>query len=322
MINITQFIAAAIPVLLTMHAARKIKSWLGQTYGHGVELYIEDCLRVQGGRLAVYKEAEMNSARQIPDSPDGAISSQGGGLLIRLGFEFDNAAGAFIGKVRTWCEFRELTLRVTDRTETMVCLGKYITVGNYVETDTTSPPGAQVRARSRSSEASFASNVTEILDDKDAQCVYQSFEVADRWNQKDSCHLISHSECKNTPLDKDPSNRVAASTRVHRGLDGTSDKFPPWIRITVKNYDMNPVSCPENNGKVSNRFRVNLLIDFHLPEQKTGHGIAWKEGSKDDGVNPVETFVHVKNYETFVNGVEWKHKETTKIWDEIRSANS
>ncbi|CAN0506805.1 unnamed protein product, partial [Ectocarpus sp. 8 AP-2014] len=29
-----------------------------------------------------------------------------------------------------------------------------------------------------------------------------------------------HSECKGTPVDSDASNRVAASTRVHRGLDG------------------------------------------------------------------------------------------------------
>ncbi|CAN0222749.1 unnamed protein product [Scytosiphon promiscuus] len=304
-----------------MHAAKKFKSWLGQTYGYRVGLYIEDCLRVQGGRLAVYKEAEMHGARQILNSRDGGISSQGGGLLIRLGFELDHVAGAFIGKVRTWCEFHDLTLRITDRTKTMVCLGDHITVGNYVETETTSPPGAQARARSRSSEASFTTYVTEILDATDAQCVYQSFEVADPWNQKDSCHLISHSECKNTPLDLDPSNRVAASTLVHRGLDGTSDRFPPWIRIAVKDYDMNPVPCPEKNGRVYHRFRVNLFIDFLLPEQKTGHGIAWKEGTKDDSVNPVETFVHVKNYETFVNGVEWKNRQTTKIWDEIR-ANS
>lgn len=175
-----------------------------------------------------------------------------------------------------------------------------------METETTSPPGAQARARSQSSEISFASYKTEILDAKDAQCVYQTLEVADPWNQKDSCHLISHSACKNTLLDNDPSNRVAASTRVHRGLDGTSDRFPPWIRIAVKNVDMTPVPCPGKNGKVDHRFRVNLLIDFFLEAQKTGHGIAWKEGSKDDGVNPVETHVHVKNYDTFVNGVEWK----------------
>ncbi|CAM9554550.1 unnamed protein product, partial [Ectocarpus sp. 4 AP-2014] len=283
---------------------------------------IEDCLRVQGSRLAVYKEAETHIARQIPDSPSGAISSQDGGLLIRLGFEVDSAAGAFIGKVRTWCEFHELILRVSHRTETMIRLGQYIAVAQYVATETASPPNAQARSRSRSSEESFATYVTEILDDKDAQCVYQSFEVADLWNQKDSCHLISHSVCKKTPLDQDESNRVAASTRVHRGLDGTSDRYPPWMRIAVKDFDMTPVPCPGKNGKSHHRFRVNLFIDFLKEEQKAGHGIAWKVGTKDDGVNPVETYVHVKNYETFVNGVEWKYKETTKIWDGIRAAET
>lgn len=272
---------------------------------------------MQGGRLAVYREAEAQGARLITDSTKSAISSQDGGLRIKLGFQDDNVTGQFISKVRTWCDFHELTLRGPVFFEG-VAQGDKIAVGNYVETETTSPPGARTRARSRSSEASFATYVTEILDTKDAQCVYQSFEVADPWNQKDSCHLISHSVCKNTPLDRDPSNRVAASTRVHRGLDGTSDRYPPWIRIKFKDVDMNPVPCPDQNGKIDHRFRVGLLIDFLHAEQKIGHGIAWKEGSKDDGVNPVDTHVHVKNYETFLNGVDWKYKETTKIWDEIR----
>ena len=315
--TITQFIAAATSVLLTTYTFGKMRTWFSRRTGPGTELFIEDCLRVQGGRLAVYKEAEKYGARLITDSTKSAISSQDGGLKIKLGFQDDSVTGHFIATVRAWCEFHDLTLREPVFFEG-VAQGNKISVGNYVETETTSPPGARARARSRSSEASFATYVTEKLDAKDEQCVYQSFEVAD-WNQKDSCHLISHSECKDTPLDTDPNNRVAASTRVHRGLDGTSDRFPPWIRIAVKHVDMNPVPCPGKNGKVNNRFRVDLLIDFRLDEQKTGHGIAWKEGTKDDGVHPVETFVHVKNYDTFVNAVESKYKETTKIWDKLRA---
>ncbi|CAN0034241.1 unnamed protein product [Ectocarpus sp. 4 AP-2014] len=314
---VVQFFAVVTPVLLTMQAAKKVRTWFSGKKGPGVELYIEGCLSVQGGRLAVYKEAEMWGARLITDSIKGAISSQDGGLLIKLGFQDDVAAGHFIGKVRTWCEFHDLTLRPPAFYED-VGLGNRVTAAHYVSTETASPPGALARSRSRSSEATFKTYVTEILDDKDEHCIYQSFEIDDRWNQKDSCQLLAHSECKGTPVDKDASNRVACSTRVHRGLDGTSDKFPPWIRIKIKNVDTEPVRCIGKNGKEHFRFRVNLLIDFHKEEQKRDHGICWKEGTKDDEEGPVETFVHVKNYDMFVSGVEWKCAHTTEIWDSIR----
>lgn len=149
-----------------------MRTWFSRKKGPGVELYIEGCLRVQGGRLAVYKEAGKNGARLITNTIKDAISSQGGGLLIKLGFESDWAAGQFIGKVETWCEFHELTLRRLVFFED-VGLGNKVNTADYVATQTTSPPGAQARSRSRSSEATFKTYVTEILDDKDEQCIYQ-----------------------------------------------------------------------------------------------------------------------------------------------------
>ncbi|CAN0449825.1 unnamed protein product, partial [Scytosiphon promiscuus] len=44
------------------------------------------------------------------------------------------------------------------------------------------------------------------------------------------------------------------------------------------------------------------------------HRFDWKDGTGDDGEGPVETFVHVKDYVMFSNGVEWKYADTTKRW--------
>ncbi|CAN0506794.1 unnamed protein product, partial [Ectocarpus sp. 8 AP-2014] len=100
--------------------------------------------------------------------------------LIKLGFESDWAAGQFIGKVETSCEFHELTLRRSVLFED-VGLGNKVTTADHVATQTTSPTGAQARSRSRSSEVTFKTYATEILDDKDEQCIYQSFEIQDLW---------------------------------------------------------------------------------------------------------------------------------------------
>ncbi|CAM9361564.1 unnamed protein product [Scytosiphon promiscuus] len=309
-----RFCVVAGGVLLTMKAFGKLTVWAGWAgkTGAGVEFFIDGCSSVQGCRLAVYKEAAKHGARLITARIDDAISSQNGGLLIKLGFQDDSVRGHFVYAVNQWCEFHNLTMSrlvfVDD-----AGLGRSVQVDDYIENDTKSPPGAQSRSRSRGSEESLRSYATEIVDPKSELCVYQAVEVPD-FNQKDSCHMLSHSECKGTPADTDISNRMACSTRFHRALDGTSERFPPWLRIAVKNVDVNPVQCQGMGGKVHYRFRVDLLIDFMTDEHRKDHRFDWKDGTRDDGEGPVETFVHVKDYVMFSNGVEWKYADTTKRW--------
>lgn len=300
-------------ILLTMSAFGRLKAWVGKT-GRGVEFLIEGSSSVQGCRLSVFKEAEKRGARLITSDIEDAISSQNGGLMIKVGFQDDSARGLFLDAVRHWSEFHDLTIGQLNLFDN-VALGRSISVNDYKQDDTTSPPGARKRSRSRSSEETFRTFVTEIVDLKDEQCIYQSVEEPTFGNAMDSCHLLAHSECKGTPVDSDPSNRLAGSTGLHRAFDGTSDRFPPWLRFSVVAVDPTPVECIGKNGRVHYRFRVDLAIDFMTEEYRENHRFCWKEGTTDDGKNPVLTHVHVKDYVLFQNGVEWKHEKTTKIWD-------
>lgn len=307
------YLVAAGGILLAMSAFGRLKAWVGKT-GRGVEFFIEGSSSVQGCRLSVFREAENRGARLITADVEHAISSQDGGLMIKIGFQDDSARGLFLGAVRHWCEFNNLNLVKLSLFDN-VPLGRSVAVDDYREDDTNSPPGSRKRSRSRSSEGSVKTYATEIVDDKDEQVVFQSVEEPTFGNAMDSCHLLAHSECKGTPVDSDPSNRVACSTGFHRAFDGTSDRFPPWVRISVVNVDPTPVECTGKSGRVHHRFRVELAIDFKTEEFRENHRFCWKEGTHDDGKNPVLTFVHVKDYVMFQNGVEWKHKNTTEIWD-------
>lgn len=300
-----------------MKAWNKLKrTWgdLNENTGAGVEFFIEGCASVQGCRLAVYKEAQKFGARLITTRVEDAISSQNGGLMIKLGFQDDSTLGQFLHEVGTWCEFHNLTM-VPPTFVDDAKVGRKVSVADYKETDTNSPPGARARSRSRDSEESLRTYVTEIVDRKDEQCVFQSLENPERYNAMDSCHLLSHSECKGTLADSDASNRVAASTGFHRAFDGTSERYPPWVRIEVVSVDQTPVHCEGKGGRAHHRFRVNLAIDFMTDDHRESHRFCWKDGTTDDKKNPVSTFVYVEDYVMFCNGVEWKHKDTTKIWN-------
>ena len=299
-----------------MNFWKRLKTTLDQKIGQGVEFFMEDCLKVQGCRLAVYKEAEKRGARLITSSIEEAISSENGGLRIKLGFQDDVTCGAFLGAVSTWCDFHDLTMGARTFLDD-VRLGRKVQAHEYKEDHTDSPPGARARSRSRSSEGT-KTFVTEMLEPKDEQVVFQSVEVPNLFNAMDSCHLISHSECKGSPLDLDPNNRMACTTELHRALDGTKrSRYPPWVRIKVVRVDMhNPVECTGKNNRVHYRFRVDLAIEFMTEEHRKHHRFCWKNGTRDDGETPVLTSVYVEDHVTFCNGVEWKYKDTTKVWRE------
>ena len=305
---------AAGGILLAMNVVGRLSGWLGWTggTGPGAEIRIRGCLAVKGCRFAVYRAATSHGARCVTSCIKDAISSQDGDLVIKLGFQDDFVRGQFIDKVLTWCEVHNLDepeLRLVDR----VRLGNSISVCDYIPNETTSPPGARSASRSRSSQESFRTDATEIVGNKSELCRYQSLEAPD-FNQKDSCHLIPHSKCRGTPIDKDSSNRIACSTRFHRAFDGLSEQDPPWVRIAVKDIDTQPVECKGVGETMHFRYRVNLYISFLTAEHRSHHGFIWKDGTKDDGKNPVETYVHVRDFVVFENGVESKYLETTGKW--------
>lgn len=268
---------------------------------------------MKGCTLAVYRAATSHGARLMTTCIEDAISSQDGGLVIKLGFQDDFVRGQFIDRVITWCEFNGLDVPDFQYFDS-VRLGNTISVCNYDENETTSPPGARSRSRSRSSHESLRTDATGIVDTKSELCVYQSVEIAD-YNQKDSCHLLSNSKFKKTPVDKDPSNMIACSTRFRRAFDGTSARYLPWLRIAVTSINTEPVECEGVGGKVHHRIRVDWSISFMTAEHRRNHGFIWKDGTRNDGENPVERFVYVKDYDVFTNVVDSKYRETTAIWE-------
>ncbi|ACH46890.1 unknown [Feldmannia species virus] len=302
---------AVLFAFVAMNLYGRVKKWAARSSAPGIEFVIQDCSSVQGCRLALYEEAEKHGARRVtPES--NPISSHDNGLLVKLAFENQGMRGFFLNSVRRWCSFNKVDLGDIVYNE-HTNLGRFVFMGDYVEEETDSPPDSRARKRSRESAESLTSFVTEILDPKSELCVYQSVE-AQGYSQKDGCHLLAHCECKGTPMDSDPSNRLACSTQLHRALDGTSKRHPPWARVKVKGVDINPVLCEGVGVKQHNRYRVDLYIDFMSEEHRRNHGFYWKDGSRDDGESPVETFVYVKDYDVFTNCVEWKYKHTTAIW--------
>lgn len=139
------------------------------------------------------------------------------------------------------------------------------------------------------------------------------------FNQKDSCHMLSHSRCKGEAADTDPSNRMACSTRFHRALDGTSKRFPPWLRIQVKQVFDDPVACIGLDDREHERYRVELLIDFLTDSHRKNHAFDWKDGTDDDdsGKRPVKAFVDVEDHVMFSKGVQWKYTDTTEKWEKF-----
>lgn len=156
-------------ILFCVHVSVQIKK-----KGAGVEIFIPKCSSVKGCRFAVYKEAETKGARLITPRIKDAISSQGDGLSIKLGFESDAVSGEFVNAVRQWCEFHACPLGhdgvafIDD-----VTLGRRVALSDYDENETNSPAGGRARSRSRSSEESFKTYVTEMVDPKSELCLFK-----------------------------------------------------------------------------------------------------------------------------------------------------
>lgn len=309
-----RFCLATGGILLTMKAFGQLIRW-GQPETYGVEVRIANCFSVTGCRLAVYAEAERRSAKRVAGKD--AISSVDGDLVINLAFREESLRGEFMHMTRTWCEMHRLEILHYELVDGVV-LGSNVKCSDYVPDETTSPQGALNSRSVASSEEYLRSDATEIVDPKSELCRFQSVE-APSFSQKDSCHLVSHSVCRNDSRDTDPSNRLACTTGLHRALDGTGAAFPAWVRINFVGASTDPIDCWSGSGELVSRFRVDLEIDFRTTEQRKAHGFFWRDGTVDDYADggPVKTFVHVKDPDMFERCVNWKAAQTTRVWESM-----
>ncbi|CAM9810254.1 unnamed protein product [Ectocarpus sp. 8 AP-2014] len=274
-------------------------------------------MTTKGFRRQVFKEAEGCSA--MTNNIVSCIRSVDGGLVVTVAFESTTDAGRFIYNLRTLCEYRDLEMKNVERTKyERSDLDVYIGVKHYVSGQTGSPPGSRDYALSRSNEESLPLGQSDVtkLDSKSEQAVFQALEKPPKYNQMDSAHIMSSSECKDTPIDDDTSNRFAMTTGLHRAYDGTSDRHPPWVRIGVEFIEADGLAF---DGQLDMRYCAHLVIDFpskaHADEAMTSFD--WKDGTVIDADGKVRTKVYVVNSEIFRHAIEWKFAETTKVWTRL-----
>ena len=149
---------------------------------------------------------------------------------------------------------------------------------------------------------------------------FQSIEVPDSYTDPYCLHIKPKSKF---PLfANNESNKIAASWLFHQFFDGmkTVDVVSGEPAVPLIALKADPHEKPKDEvvgSPPQKRTRVSLLLECRSSDVHARIGASLKIGSERVSDLVWKTFVHVPDAKTFCDCLDWKYKDTHRIWETL-----
>ena len=280
---------------------------------HGVK-------RMKGIRASMYRYAEQHKACYSPEYEKSIWYDNGNDdLQIALVFKNEELALTFLTFLAQLYlsnpSVKQDDISVRQEVEVVYVADlKYVRLEQYVGSEYESP----IQSLEEFSGVRSVHSSLSMDSCSGPLAQFQCLEVINSNTFPYRCHIKPKSKFK--LLASNESNMIAASWLFHQYFDGlnTQDVVSGMQNVPLIALKADPHEEPKDEvvgTPPQKRARVSLLLECRSSDVHTDIGTLLKTGSERVSDLVWKTFIHVSDAKTFCDCLDWKYKETHRMWE-------